>query len=496
MERFDEPGDFGRAVLILRSLRGRQQEDLARAAGMAQSKVSDVERGRVPLSLAELEQVSSALRFAPTAGRRTVAFLRSLRADATAIESSLSLARWLGPFTGAAFDRALDLVRAAEALLLAELRAAGPEPAAARLGRHEVEEARRLAAELWARLAPYTPEVRRILVEEGREFQSFALCELVCAESAKAAADNADQAIELAELALRIAGLVAGRPRWRARLEGYAGAHLANALRVKGDLLAADRALAGALRLWEAGAASDPGILDPVRLLDLEASLRKDQRKLTQALALLDRALATNPASKIAGRLLIKKASTLEKLGQNEEALAVLGAAAPLVEGAGNERLRFGLRFGVVVNLCELGRHAEAEPLLAEVRAMASRLAYELDLVRVTWLEGRAAAGLGRTDEAVEALEYAQGELARRGIAYDAALATLELAVFLLGHGHIAEVKRLAEQSKAVFDAQGVGREALATLKVFRKAVAREVLTAALARQLFDKLSGKEKVGA
>jgi len=59
-------------------------------------------------------------------------------------------------------------------------------------------------------------------------------------------------------------------------------------------------------------------------------------------------------------------------------------------------------------------------------------------------------------------------------------LATLEIAVLLLDHRRTAEVRELAEQSKRIFDPQGVAREALATLEVFREAAAREALTAAL----------------
>ena len=35
--------------------------------------------------------------------------------------------------------------------------------------------------------------------------------------------------------------------------------------------------------------------------------------------------------------------------------------------------------------------------MLPEVRALAERLGEELDLTRVFWLEGKVAAGLGRT---------------------------------------------------------------------------------------------------
>jgi hypothetical protein len=52
------------------------------------------------------------------------------------------------------------------------------------------------------------------------------------------------------------------------------------------------------------------------------------------------------------------------------------------------------------------------------------------------WLEqGRIAAGLGRRAEAIAALRQVRTDFAARGIPYDAALATLDLAVLLLEEG-------------------------------------------------------------
>ena len=487
MSGADDEGDIGKANFLLRSVRGWRQEDEARAARTTQAAISNLERGASRTSLDELDELAGVMAFPPRSGRRAVAFLDSLRTRAAA-ERSPSVARAVETLTGIAFDAALELARAAEPLAGAALAAAGGRPGAPPAS---PAEARRQAVELWERLRPYPHAVRRRLVQEGSEYQSFALCELLCAESARTATDSAEDAIELAKLALLVARLVPGELGWRARLEGYSGGHLANAIRVGGALQFAEQTLALALRLWEAGAPTDPGILDPIRLLDLEASLRKDQRRLSEALALLDRALATGPAPEPTGRLLIKKAGTLEKLGRHEEALAILAEAAPLVEAAENSRLPVVVRFGVIVNLCGLARYDDAERLLPGVRAAVTAQGRKLDRLRFRWLEAKVAGGLGRIDEAAVKLAAVQSEFADLGIAYDAALATLELAVLLLDHGRTAEVRELAEQSKRIFDAQGVAREALATLEVFREAAAREALTAAFVRRLLDDLDGR-----
>ncbi|HEX6862223.1 MAG TPA: hypothetical protein VF414_05360, partial [Thermoanaerobaculia bacterium] len=180
--------------------------------------------------------------------------------------------------------------------------------------------------------------------------------------------------------------------------------------------------------------------------------------------------------------------STQEQMGDHEAAIATLQAAAPLVDGEREPRRLFALRFNLTVNLEHLDRHAEAETLLPEVRELAVRMGNALDLVRVVWLEGRVAAGLGRRDEAVLAFEQAQRDFTAREIAYDAALVSLDLAVLHLEEGRTREVRSLARQMMWIFTSQKIHREALAALRLFCEAAEREQATAALARQVADYL--------
>jgi len=108
----------------------------------------------------------------------------------------------------------------------------------------------------------------------------------------------------------------------------------------------------------------------------------------------------------------------------------------------------------------------------------------KLNTLRVRWLEGLVAAGLGRTEEAVAALEEVRREFAARGIAFDTALVSLDLAVIYLGQGRTAEVKALAAEMVAIFRAQRVQQEALAAVLVFQKAADRERATIEQARRL------------
>jgi tetratricopeptide (TPR) repeat protein len=325
------------------------------------------------------------------------------------------------------------------------------------------------------------------MVEEYEAYRPWALCEAVALASEKKAADDADAALDLARLAVRMAELTPGDDEWRSRVGGLCQGLLANAWRVKGDFPAADLAFLRSDQLWQAGAAADPGlILDGTRLLDLKASLRRHQGRFQESLDLLEQALAASRSDQTTARLLLKKSATLEQKGDWRGAIETLRQARPLVESRGDLRARFNLEYNLSRSLSDAGLDTEAEALLPEVRRLALELGNGLDLLRCRWLQGLVSMGLGKLAEAAADLEYVAGELVARSIAFDAAQACLDLAELYLRLRRPAEVVRLAGQMVAVFQAQRVHREALAAVIVFQEAAEQERVTAELARKLSD----------
>ena len=317
------------------------------------------------------------------------------------------------------------------------------------------------------------------------EFWIWALAERVSHESERAAAHKVEDALELADLALSIAKRISGPESWRPRVEGYCWAHVANARRVGNDLSGAGEAFARAWDLWRAGSESDPELLAEWRMLDLEASLRRDQRHFSVALSLLDRARAASGGEPFAtGRILLKKEHVFEQMGDIQNALAALAEAAPLVESSGDARQLFALRFNMVDDLCHLDRYEEAAKLLPEVRELAVERSNELDLIRVGWLSAKVAAGQGRTDEAIAGLEHVCQYFTFRALPYDAALSSLDLALLWLSAGRAAEVRVLAVTMDWIFTAKGIDREAQASLTIFCDAARQESATVDLTRQI------------
>ncbi len=175
----------------------------------------------------------------------------------------------------------------------------------------------------------------------------------------------------------------------------------------------------------------------------------------------------------------------MERLEDYEGAVEALQQAAPQLDKEDDPRIFLCQRFNLAQNLSQTGRLAEAMPMLPGVREQATRLGNALDLVRVRWLEGRIESKLGQAQESIQSFRWVRDEFIARGIAYDAALVTLEAAVVVADLGHPMEIKRFGREAAPVFTARSIDREILATLEPFRDAAESGRLTGTLSRQLY-----------
>jgi transcriptional regulator with XRE-family HTH domain len=257
MKGEEENPDVARmVVLYLRFTARLSQTELATAAGLTQSQVSRLESGTGQPSEEVLRRIAAAV----AVPWHLVAHLRHFfAAFTTAMESGGGLS-----LEGMTPGRN-DLPAISSYWLEEAAEASRESPSAARVA----------AERFWNGVAGLPSHRRQRAIElSPRASRSWALAERLCHESKRAAASDAHLALELADLALSIAGRVEGGEDWRGRLQGYAWAYLGNARRAADDLSGAREAFHQAWELWQAGSTPEDGLLEEERLLSLEAPLR------------------------------------------------------------------------------------------------------------------------------------------------------------------------------------------------------------------------------
>jgi len=474
----DQDKEFGNFLSLLRWLAGSwSQARLGEEAGIERSEINRYERGKTRPRPATFRLITTAV----GVPERLIGFLRWCH---TLIRKALVSGKALAPLAEGSdeptqeavwgvVERALGLARAEHTLL----RSTPP-----RLGPPKDQECRKVEMQ-FQQLISYPEAKQRLLIQGAPSYQDPLLCLRLCNESEAEAAHDPGEALKLAELALLVAENVHGTDALRTRCKGWATGFIGNVQRVIGsDLPGAARTFARAWRLWRQG--EDPeGLFSEAYLLDMEASLRRAQRLFPQARKLHDDALALARPEEV-GAILLNKAFTFQHQGEHEEALQTLERAAQALGSERPPRLRCVLRFNQASNLLELGRVEEAAPLVREVRELAEALGNNIDLVRLLWLEGKCAAGLGQRDKAVTSLEQVRRAFEDRKLPFDFALASLDLALLYRQEGRFAEIRALAGEMLKIFQAQQVHREAIGALIVFQEAAEKEQVTAALALRL------------
>jgi transcriptional regulator with XRE-family HTH domain len=464
--------EHGITLRFIRESLDISQAKLGELANVSPNLINDYEQFRKPLHRQRLDYILRSAGVPPERIEATLACLEENRAAVQAPGDSITYLsterRDLEAVVQKAGGLAMDFTRGLLTLLTLE---------------GEGLQARQSAQVLWERLKRHPAERHLLLVEDSKKYRTWALCERVAAESIEAAGEDPPEAVRLAELAVRIAELCPGPEAWRRRLEGYAGVHLANAHRAAGNLPRARAARDRAKKLWEAGAPADPGLLNEALVLGLEANLLRADCHYNEALKLIEEALQVDHSG-ITSRLLFTKARILEALDDLQGSAAALEKAARLVDIKRERRLAQGIRCQLIVNLCLEDRAAEALQHLQELRLVVEENGKAIDLTRVLWLEGIAAAGTGQDTKAEASLEQVRREMARLEIAYDCALVTLDLAVVFLSKNRFEDVRALATDLVWICRSQQVGENALVALRLFTEAARREYATVELARRI------------
>lgn len=343
------------------------------------------------------------------------------------------------------------------------------------------------APELWNQLVGQSYEEQIRQVEEDEDLHTWGLCQLLLKKSLEAAFQEPAQSIDLANLAIRIAGHLgeAYDPAWVRDLRARAFAYLGNGRRVLGELRSAEDAFQTAERLL--GRSSTGNAYLKAEILALKSSLRRAQRRLKEALEMTDESLSFYREASDThgiGKVTLKKVKILEEMGELDEAIALLQEIPAEIDPSGEPRLFAYARFNLICALILTGRFGEAEALLSEVLGLFSGTAQPLDLVRLRWAEGNIALGLGRLGPAEAAFHEVRQEFLERRMGYDAALVSLDLARLYAQEGCTDDLKRLARELMPIFEARDVHREAIVALLMFQRACEEERLTVEMVQEI------------
>lgn len=263
-------------------------------------------------------------------------------------------------------------------------------------------------------------------------------------------------------------------------------AHLANARRATGALREAADLFDHArffLRLEGGGDRLLRAEVDA-----LEGSLRRAQRRLTEAADLLRRAvivyrLEQRPTA--AAEVLLCLSMALREQGEIGKALGAAEEALQIIHRKRQPRLFLHGQHNRAWLLSDDGRHYEARQIFEASLDLYQGFSDPWTQLRRLWLEGKIARGLGELETAEQAFLAVRDGFLHEGVGFDAALASLDLALLYLDQGKTVEVKRLAEEMVPVFEAQDVHREAAAALLLFQEAARREEATVAFVREVF-----------
>jgi tetratricopeptide (TPR) repeat protein len=328
-------------------------------------------------------------------------------------------------------------------------------------------------------------EEQSVLLRLDRRLRTVAVCEQLIETSFEEGFRDPSRAIELAERGLLLAELLDAERYGRSvvqDLQARAWAYLGNARRIAFDLAGAEAALIRAERLVEEGSA-DP--LEEARVLDLRASLLSDQGHFEQAAELLEVVIDIygdlgEPHRK--GRAMISKGVFLGYSGWPEEAIRQIRKGLGLIDWDREPRLVLMARHNLAWFLNDCGRSEEALRQLERFRHTYREFSDAWTALRLAWLDGRIAGGLGRVEDAERILREVRRSFLAGGQGYDAALVTLDLAHLHLENGRAAEVRTLARELLDLFLSHDIHRQALAALAVFQTAVDMDDATPGLAQ--------------
>jgi tetratricopeptide (TPR) repeat protein len=343
------------------------------------------------------------------------------------------------------------------------------------------------AAGLLEELTETPGEERSERIRTEVRFHALKLCDLLMKRSREAWFRDPARAVELARLAAETSEWLDVRYYGEvlvAEERALAWAYLGNAYRIASDLRSAEEALMRAEAHYKR---CGEDALTGAQILSFKASLRTSQGRFSEAANLVDQAITVYREARdrqLEGKALIQKGTVLGYEGRYPEAVRIVQRGLSRINLLEEPSLLVAARHNLIWYLNESGRHEEALSSLQATRNVYVELGEQAHLIRLLWLEGRICRDLSRLDEAETSLREARDGFVERGIGFDAAMASLDLATVYLQQGRTGELKRVAAEMVPIFESRDVHQEALAALLLFRQAADAEEVTLGLLERI------------
>lgn len=282
-----------------------------------------------------------------------------------------------------------------------------------------------------AELEAHPPLRQKLLVVNSRRFHRLEVVQELLERSKSLWHDDPRRAVHLADLALAVLSRLspaAYHPKVLEDLRGLAWGFLGNGQRVMSQLDEAERSLRRALEHLERGT-GDP--LETAHLCSLLSSLRTDQDRYDEALALnrraggLYRRIGDEPKQALTEA---KQLNILNRSGRSEEVLRRRDAVMERYDLDSLEpAVSVTIRQQIALALGRCGWTLPAQGMLRELRAEAQQMG-RLGELRIRWAEAELLEKAGMLAEAEDRLRYLREAFTRHEIELDAALLTLHLA--------------------------------------------------------------------
>ena len=354
-----------------------------------------------------------------------------------------------------------------------------------------LQEERTAAPGLYVELVKHPAEQRELLLKNSPRFHTWGVFELLVERSLETTPRDPAFGEELGLLALRVSKFL-DTSRYGSNLiedlRARAWAHVGNARRVRSNLQGAEEAFAAAYRHLKRGTKDS---VERAILLDLEASLRRAQRRFDQALKLLRRAVALfkeNGQQHRAGRSLVNMSTIHHYAGNPDQGIPMLYEALDLIDPEQEPRLLLCAKHNLADYLSSASSFLEAQKIYRETRPLYRSFPDAWTQNRRKWVKGKIVRGLGQADQAESLFLAARDGFIAEGIPYDTALVSLELATLYAEQGRTADLKRLAEEMVPIFSSLNIHREALAALAYLKQAAEAERASLEVVRRVADYL--------